>query len=260
MIKIKVGYPSSFVFYPTDAFNECRQEKLCVSTPDLSLHLNRFVNDQENQTHLFGLFGSSDVYRYDNIFETLVGNFRTLRNVVDNKLAILAMEMVSGAGMLSYPNFQMWRSKSLDHPDLFTLAYMAEQTGVDFRVIVLLRDAKDILESDLRRHFGWELEGRILIDNAAILHNQLLSIDRKFFTCIEYEKMGHFNTQEKDAFRKFIHPALDAPLFDTMMSKVRPHNTSEVKSYQYSEKFGKYAVARLQAVMNMLRNVCELDT
>lgn len=225
----------------------------------MSLHLNRFVVDQKNQTHLFGLFGSSDVFWYDNVFETLIGDFKTLGNVIDNKLAILAMEMVQGAGMLSYPNFEQWRSKSLDHPDLFTLAFMAEQTGVDFRVIVLLRDAKDILESDLRRHLGWELEGRILIDNAAVLHNQLLSIDKKFFTCIEYEKMGHFSTKEKDSLRNFIHPVIDAPLFDKMMSKVRPYNASEVKTYEHSEKLGQYTAARLQAVINMLRNVCGLD-
>ena len=43
-------------------------------------------------------------------------------------LFILGLGLVGGTGMLSYPNFN-GEDKSLNHPDLTSLAVMAESAG-----------------------------------------------------------------------------------------------------------------------------------
>jgi hypothetical protein len=74
--------------------------------------------------------------------------------------------------MLSYPNLNT-EDKALNHPDVFALAVMAEKVGIDFRVLVLQRDAASILWSTEKRHFGDVQEPKILIDNAAALYSQV---------------------------------------------------------------------------------------
>ena len=56
--------------------------------------------------------------------------------------------------MLSYPNMG-GASKELQHPSLVTLAKLAEKAGLDLRILVLTRDARDLLASTTEhRGFG----------------------------------------------------------------------------------------------------------
>ena len=51
-----------------------------------------------------------------------------------------------GSGQLSYPNFGPDRAdRSLSHPDVYLLARVAEAAAVDFRVLVVLRGAQELL-------------------------------------------------------------------------------------------------------------------
>ena len=53
---------------------------------------------------------------------------------------------IPDAGMMSYPNFGP-PDKVLHHPDMQTLATMAEAAGADLRVLVVLRGARETLVS-----------------------------------------------------------------------------------------------------------------
>ena len=94
-----------------------------------------------------------------------------------------------GAGQLSYPNFAgKW--KIFQHPDVRSLAELAETEGVDFRVLVLHRDPASLLRSTTRhRHFlqgSWNAEALVLEYNARVLTAQVRALAPGFVLCSEY--------------------------------------------------------------------------
>ena len=99
--------------------------------------------------------------------------------------------------------------KTHHHPDVHELARLSEIAQVDLRIIVMHWNALSILESTvLHRNFAEkEQETVILADNAAVLSAQLLSIDHKFFTCIQFTKLGDVDTW-RSGVTAFLHPYL----------------------------------------------------
>jgi len=166
----------------------------------------------------------------------------------DKRLFLLGMGFAQNVGMLSYPNLG-GVNKAINHPDLFLLAYLAEKNGLDFRVLVLQRDAKEILASTLKRGFGGAQEPRILLDNAASLFAQLRLLDHKFYRCLPYKTLGalsddkaqvhthpssngaddatHSAVKERQALIDFMHPGvLTDEMFLQMLSKIHYSPTS----------------------------------
>ena len=94
----------------------------------------------------------------------------------------------SCSGMMSYPNFD-GVGRALHYPDLHRLAYWGEMVGADLRVVVMVRNARDMLASTVvRRHFAaWGKQGATLTNAAAALAQQLGLIDPRFFACVPYE-------------------------------------------------------------------------
>jgi hypothetical protein len=92
-----------------------------------------------------GLFGSEDMEAYDNILEQYYYDMQRFiqeaDRAVDPHLYVMALDFIPIAGMASYPNFNVLATKSLDHPDLFPLAILAEKAHIDIRFVVLLRSA-----------------------------------------------------------------------------------------------------------------------
>jgi len=91
----------------------------------------------------------------------------------------------SRSGEMSYPNFG-GGDKALHTPDVAVLVRLAEDAGVDLRVVVFTRGAEDILRSTtVHRHFGTEVhEAAVLADSAAKLAAQLRMIDPAFVACV----------------------------------------------------------------------------
>jgi len=96
--------------------------------------------------------------------------------------------------MLSYPNLGSLIaqcSKSLQHPDIVTLARLCEEAGVDLRIIVMSRDPVRAVASTVRRGFGKAIaQTEALADNAAVLATQLQLMDNAFVMCMRSEMMG----------------------------------------------------------------------
>jgi hypothetical protein len=90
------------------------------------------------------------------------------------------------------------------------IAQFAEHSGLDFRVLVLLRDAESIVKSTINRGFDFLIESRILIDNINSMIVQLGFIDPKFFVCMKYDEIVHegFSEKQKQNFVDFFHPGL----------------------------------------------------
>jgi hypothetical protein len=93
-------------------------------------------------------------------------------------------------GEMSYPNFS-GSDKFLHNPDVTVLARLAEDAGVDLRVVVLRRGAEDILRSTtVHRHFGTEAhEAAVLAESAAYLAAQLRMLDPAFVECVTIDAL-----------------------------------------------------------------------
>ena len=90
--------------------------------------------------------------------------------------------------MMSYPNHG-GVDKAIQKPDLRLLAEVANMAGVDLRIILLMRDAADIVGSVRKRHFySSEMQAiKILELQQASLSNELSLIDPAFVACWQYE-------------------------------------------------------------------------
>lgn len=86
---------------------------------------------------------------------------------------------------MSYPNFGGW-DKPIHNPDVRLLAKIAEEARLDFRVIVLMRTADEILRSTVfHRRFGPEQrQATILALSGSALAAQLRLLDPRFFVCV----------------------------------------------------------------------------
>ena len=97
----------------------------------------------------------------------------------------------TGAGKMSYPALG-GPNKVLHRPDVRVLAELAEEAGVDLRVVVLQRNALDILVSTtVNRHLGQRSrQASMLADNALALAAQLRAVDSAFFECVDLAARG----------------------------------------------------------------------
>jgi len=163
--------------------------------------------------------------------------------------------------MMSYPNW-FGPKRSLQHPDLRLLAEVSQEAGVDLKIIVLQRNAKDILESELlNRHWDkWVTGGmvelvRTLMDNTFVMVGQLRLIDRRFWRCVNLLDGGRVSV----AFPSFVHDSFSKDnrwLWQTMIETVRapgaPHlsNTSTLTS-----QFPGW-IQQLSFATSLLADVC----
>ena len=121
---------------------------------------------------------------------------------------LVILNTMGGNGELSYPNYG-GANKPLDHVNIRELAYLAEQAGVDLRIIVLCRPAKEILTSTTEhRNFGTRnRESAILADNAAVLAAELQLIDQRFYLSIPFEQIGNVTWWSGPPRRFSVSPA-----------------------------------------------------
>lgn len=196
--------------------------------------LDSVLSYTHNSKEQLGLFFSEDAQRAGVLLAAVEASMRNISthaenaaNSGNNRLYLLGLGYSDGVGMLSYPNFG-GPSKSLNHPDAFLLATMAERVGLDLRVLVLQRSAAEILRSTAKRNFGGPEESRILVDNAAALYSQLHLLDQKFIHCIDYGDLLQLKVNstfpsvksKREQLEQFLHPAVVPPLMDQMLQKV----------------------------------------
>lgn len=166
---------------------------------------------------------------------------------------------------MSYPNGPV-EHKTLDRPDMYILAAMAEAVRLDVRFVVLLRSARDVLHSTVDlRHFG-SLEPQILIANAESIYTQLQLVGPEFYRCVQYENLvntGLEYSQKRDLL-DFLHPvALNMHQLGGMLSKVRRNTVrGDNKSLNArgtisaAQANRKYHTQQLQARLDLISNLC----
>lgn len=96
------------------------------------------------------------------------------------------------------------RSHSL--PDVNILSRLAESVGLDFRIVIVLRDAEELLLSAARKG---RTDPMALVDSAEALYSQLSLLDRRFFHCIHYNNYTKMNRNERFELKAFVHPHIE---------------------------------------------------
>jgi hypothetical protein len=198
-------------------FEQCVSSGECAVATNLTQALMQF-DPVKKVVH--GLFGADDAHVNSIQLYDVYQQMQSLAALSDSRAYLVGLCFVHRAAMLSYPNYN-GVNKALDHPDLHILATLAEMAGVDFRVIVLQRSAREILSSTTSRDIGGSNEPKILIDNAAAIYTQMLLVDPAFYHCVQYRELGSLSQRQKHSLAAFIHPALSVPTIDRMLSAVR---------------------------------------
>lgn len=244
-------------------FQICVKKRLCKPEVEITQKIMSFKR-LENQLH--GLFGAVDVETSLHIADEIQKRMNELSNSTETQLYFLGLGFVKFSGMLSYPNYN-GAYKTLDHPDAFTLAQLAEAAGIDFRVVVLQRNAMEILASDMdHREHGGRLEPKILINNAADLYSQLKLLDKRFFHCLNYRDIGLLGKEKKEELQNFLHPKNIPVVIDEMISQISytgSHtdtysSVNELKGialFKYLNR--KYHANQLQARLDLIQELCE---
>jgi hypothetical protein len=198
---------------------------------------------RDNRTGLFFVEDAGEApTQIRRIAEKMMKLVESGRNL--HMLHFLALGKIKGAGMMSYPNFNL-KLKALNRPDALLMSILAEKSKLDLRIVVLLRDARDVINSVMKRKFMGEsspaTQPRILIDNAAALYTQLELIDRNFIHCVRYKDLKHWDKATKQSFAQFVQPVIIYHNLEQMLNRVRDHsNISTVKRHEVLETKEEY--------------------
>lgn len=97
-------------------------------------------------------------------------------------------------GYLSYPNFDKSSVARVMQPDAKLLAEIAEESGLDFRIVVLLRDPHDAAASvgDRFWHGCTKCIYKKGVHSFEMLLKQLRLLDNRFYTCTYLHQLHGF--------------------------------------------------------------------
>ena len=97
------------------------------------------------------------------------------------------------------------------------------RAGVDLRILLLQRSARDVLASTTRRKFGTsEGESAVLEKCARLLHEQLAAIDARFVMCSHFIALPRAANATHESLRAFIHPSLSRSAWARAVPRLVP--------------------------------------
>lgn len=192
-----------------------------------------------SETQLFDL--TPDSSAYNDKKKLIITQLRRLE-LENSPFSLFALntDQESGkncmSGMMSYPNGLNGKS----WPDIYALSRVAEEAGVDLRIIVLTRKTVPMIQSVSAR-FRSEKPNSILAERGANkLVRQLDQIDHAFYTCISYEDLHGLVNDSLRNIQKFLVP-IEHQLHYDFIAAVRSkvHNKRDLfRGVNYS-KIGK---------------------
>jgi len=236
---------------------KCSSDKgLCVADPDLSKQL------YSNGASPSGMF-----------VEMNAGLAAAKAELVTKLKALITRRKASGAppativlntlgesggrGMMSYPNFG-GQLKAMHHPDIVALGDAAELAGADLRVLVLHRNATEVVQSTVARRFGsYTQEPAVLVDNAMVLAGQLALLDPAFYACANVVKAGKIPFS---AWNFFLPITLTMDQFQRYQASsahstaARADITADFNPVQMNDY--RLEVANLDRALRLIQNQC----
>jgi hypothetical protein len=138
----------------------CRRQLKPSCDIDVIVNDHMFHRVIKQDSKSYGLFMTRDISNTVSHANIILERMKNISRDSEPHLFFLGLESPSTTFMASYPNTNSaWRM--LSYPDVYALANFAEIAGVDFRVVVLLRNALDVLESTRSRGFGGRQEAKV---------------------------------------------------------------------------------------------------
>eukprot|EP01033_Poteriospumella_lacustris_P006265 gene6265-4500_t len=199
-----------------DAMSSCFERGLCKKTP-----ISKDLSHLHDASH--GLAGAFDTLFHDDEIENVYGHLRELAYYSQSPEA----KIVSPMDPLPFPPspYPSGHPFYLDHT-------LAEAAGVDIRILLLNRRAKDALYSTERRGFGNGIQPPTLVGAANALLNQMRNLDPQFYLCLDYEDLAsYYDTKSLINIGKHLHPQIDEPQLRKMWDRLKPkeHVTAKEK-------------------------------
>lgn len=209
----------------------CLEEGRCRTMEEVSLALfSKHGDSGLFASHKNNFLYSDNFYNY--FQRTLLSAAPNVTQAEGQHLYVLGLDQPSDAGMMSYPNFGRGM-KVLNSPDLPPLAFLFDHVAkLDFRIIVLLRDADSILRSVYARGIGGEAEARILVNQAGLLHSQLTLLDPQYFVCVYPKTIEDLSMRNKHSLHEFIHPSISAEEWKGMENAMQESRKEYLKQKQ----------------------------
>lgn len=159
---------------------------------------------------------------------------------------------------MSYPNFAT-RQNSYE-PNVHILAFLAELSSVDFRVMVLLRDPVMAVKSLWRRFGGPFNNNKVTPERFATqqdyLLRQLQGLDSSFFSCVRYENVT------SDAFvvdREILSTGGNYSLGEAVIRVHRkPSSSQNTTRGPHQFKLNSKTIAWMQGTYKELLKLCNM--
>lgn len=212
-------------------------------------------------------------HSHNTLYNKIYGNSSHLKPAV---YFALNCDGASKTGMISYPNFFVTQHKH--EPNMNILAKVAELAGVDYRVVIMIRDPVKSMLSVLNRFLKEATHQQFLqyIDVFASsqmhLLRQIASTDEAFYTCVEYEKFDvHAKNIENRIFNlpatnwsfykiaaENYHPQNKAPIVDLDRNFTKDNGKKGKKTYPITyRQIQEYIVDKMYDDYQKLLRVCE---
>lgn len=219
----------------------------------LSVQKHLFDNYDLEHIHAYGFVDQKSYYvpwsmgknvqHYSDRMEISRSQMHNLREVGKtlDSATVVAMDTAE-----SFP-FGFGPDKALNYMDLRTMAEIAEEKGVDLRIIYLKRSAEEcVITNTTRRKFQSTLHGsvnekhnennfmeymQILLADISIMQSLLEEIDPKFIVCHDSARIGEVEQSSK--ISEFVAPNLEVARFynESLMDVANSHPRSLVKRH-----------------------------
>ncbi|KAL3932426.1 MAG: hypothetical protein SGPRY_000712 [Prymnesium sp.] len=179
---------------------------------------------------------------YEHRRKAFISRLRLVRRKHPGKLVLLncfKTDLIVQTGEMSYPNFG-GEDRPIHNPNLIVIAELAALAGVELRILVLDRPARELLIStSVHRKFGSiPRQAAILATSAAVLAAQLGQVDVALYQCVPYRQLGDRDwwSQRRDgktalqqSISVWLHPSLsmDSPFLAAFLSAFRDSGTDE---------------------------------
>ena len=189
-------------------FRTIDQFKVLNSDP-IRCHLMQI----DSTTQFFDLAPNS--HGYQDKKQLIINKLRTF-SAENSSFSLFALntDKESGkncmSGMMSYPNGLNGKS----WPDIRSLAHVAEEAGVDLRIIVLTRPTIPMIQSVSARFRSIQQNINLVETGANMLVKQLDEIDPAFFTCVSYDDLHGLINNSLHGIQNFLVPKKHQPSYN----------------------------------------------
>lgn len=244
--------------------DQCSKQKPAACEVALSLSAKLLSYDSSHKA-LRGFFNSFDDVKSPEWMSAIHNTLMHMKNRTGTHLYYIGFstsaanqEIKKSYLFSTYPKFPV-RTKAVEIPDVYQIAAMAEQAAIDFRVLILQRDASRILKSIDKT--GNTEDPRILSVQAGLLYSQLALLDRKFFYCLQVDILeGNQVPSIKGQLQNFLNPkTISDSVLDDMLSEAGIAKTSKGvhNAKTANSKWEEYFIAQLDSKLSLINGLCD---